>query len=202
MKIHEFSQNFPDEYSCRIHFKEVREKSGIVCKNCQGTKHYWLSSKWQWQCSTCRFRTTLRSGALMESTQLSFYKWYLCMALMSGTKKGISALEMQRQLGHKRYRTIWVLMHRIRNAMGKRDDRYLLEGVIQLDEGYFEKSVPKATVLKKGRGSQSTMPVSVMAESDINSEKLRFVKMKCLGSHNGKEIGFTAFRRITDESTV
>lgn len=61
------------------------------------------------------------------------------MALMSFSKKGISAMEMQRQLGHKRYRTIWVLMHKIRSGMGKRDDLYTLDGIVELDEGYFEK---------------------------------------------------------------
>ena len=99
MKIHEFSLRFPDENSCRLHFKMVRENEGVTCKNCKGTKHYWLQSKWQWQCSKCRFRTTLRSGTVMESAKLSFHKWYLCMMYMSGTKKGVSALEMQRQLG-------------------------------------------------------------------------------------------------------
>jgi len=138
MKIHEFTQKFPNENSCRMHFKVVREQEGIVCKKCSCTKHYWLQSKWQWQCSDCRFRTTLRSGTIMESAKLSFYKWYLCMAWMSSTKKGISAMEMQRQLGHKRYRTIWVLMHKIRAGMGNRDDKYTLDGSIELDEGYFE----------------------------------------------------------------
>jgi Zn finger protein HypA/HybF involved in hydrogenase expression len=95
MKIHEFTNQFPDENSCRMHFKLVREKVGIVCKKCEGTHHYWLQSKWQWQCSVCRFRTTLRSGTIMESAKLSFYKWYLCMAYKSATKKGISAMEMQ-----------------------------------------------------------------------------------------------------------
>lgn len=139
MKIYEFSQRFPDEVSCKLHFKEVREREGICCKKCSGTVHYWLQAKWQWQCKACRFRTTLRSGTVMESAKLSFHKWYLCMALMSFSKKGISAMEMQRQLGHKRYRTIWVLMHKIRSGMGKRDDLYTLDGMVELDEGYFEK---------------------------------------------------------------
>lgn len=202
MKIYEFSLHFPDEKSCRLHFKKSREKEGIVCKKCQGTKHYWLKTKWQWQCSKCRFRTTLRSGTIMESTQLSFHKWYLCIALMSSTKKGISALEMQRQLGHKRYRTIWTLMHRVRSSMGKRELNYVLDGIIQLDEGYFENSNSKSNVPKKGRGSQAHVPVSVMVETDMNSIKLGFVKMKCLTSHKAKEIGFEAFRRISDESII
>jgi hypothetical protein len=46
---------------------------------------------------------------------------------MNNTKKGISAVEMQRQLGHKRYDTIWAMMYKIRKAMGNRDAKYKLE---------------------------------------------------------------------------
>lgn len=50
------------------------------------------------------------------------------MAFMSFTKKGILATELQRQLEHSRHQTIWSLMHRIREARGKRDDLYGLNG--------------------------------------------------------------------------
>lgn len=210
MKIYEFTQNFPDENSCRMHFKAFREREGIVCKKCSCTKHYWLQSKWQWQCSECRFRTTLRSGTIMEAAKLPFYKWYLCMAFMSSTKKGISALEMQRQIGHRRYRTIWVMMHKIRVGMGKRDDKYTLNGGIELDEGYFEIVTPNTIKLKRGRGSQSKTNVAVMAEStpleDIEtgekSSQFRYAKMKTLTSHKSTEINDVATKNIGKESII
>lgn len=210
MKIYEFNQYFPDENSCKMHFKAVREKEGIICKKCSDTKHYWLQSKWQWQCANCRFRTTLRSGTIMESAKLSFYKWYLCMAFMSSTKKGISALEMQRQLGHKRYRTIWVLMHKIRAGMGKRDDKYSLNGTIELDEGYFEVATPNNKKLKRGRGSQSKTNVAVMTEStpleDVESGKktsqFRYAKMKALKTHKADEINGVASHNVNHQSLI
>ena len=210
MKIYEFTQIFPNEYSCRMHFKAFREKEGIVCKKCSCSKHYWLQSKWQWQCSECRFRTTLRSGTIMESAKLPFYKWYLCMSFMISTKKGVSALEMQRQLGHKRYRTIWVLMHKIRSGMGKRDDKYTLEGSVELDEGYFEITAPSTVRLKRGRGSQSKTNVAVMAEStpleDIEtgekSSQFRYAKMKVLTSHKAIDINGIAKNNIEKESLI
>jgi hypothetical protein len=124
----------------------------------------------------------------MESAKLSFYKWYLCMAFMRSTKKSVSALEMQRQLNHKRYKTIWVLMLKIRAGIGKRDDKYNLSGAIELDEGYFEVATPNAKKLKRGRGSQSKTNVAVMAESthleDIHfgkkTSQFRYAKMKAL----------------------
>ena len=143
MNILNFTSVFPDENSCKIHFKNQREKEGVVCKKCGCKNHYWLQNKWQWQCKTCNFRTTLRSGTVMENSNLKVRLWYLAMLFMRYSKKGISAMELQRQLNHKRYDTIWSLMHRIRNAMGNRDALYTLEGMIEFDEAYFEKATPE-----------------------------------------------------------
>ena len=210
MTILEFLQNLPDEHSCKVHFKVQREHQGIICKKCGSQKHYWLESKWQWQCSNCRFRTTLRSGTIMESAKLSFHKWYLCMAFMSSTKKGISALEMQRQLGHKRYGTIWRLMHKIREGMGKRDSLYQLNGEIEFDEGYFEQAISEQIKLKRGRGSQRQSNVAIMAEStpleDIEtgktSSQCRYFKMKVLESHNKEDLNKQLIEYINEKAII
>ena len=193
-----FIEEFPDEISCKRHFRKAREHEGVRCKKCGCTKHYWLKAKYQWQCSECNFRTTLRSGTMMENSNLPFRKWYLAMAFMSFSKKGISATELQRQLGHSRYESIWFMMHRIRKAMGQRDHMYNLEGMVEFDEGYFatETSNSDKLKLKRGRGSQKQTNVAVMAESspleDIatgkTSKHCRYFKMKVLYSHCSDEI--------------
>jgi hypothetical protein len=132
------------------------------------------------------------------------------MAFMSNTKKRFSALEMQRQLGHKCYRTIWVLMDKIRSGMGKRDDKYTLEGSVELDEGYFEIASPRSVHLKRGRGSQSKTNVAVMAEStpleDIDtgerSSQFRYAKMKVLTSHKATDINGIAKSSIRKDSLI
>lgn len=196
MNILQSTEEFPNEESCRLHFKKQREKEGVICKKCKGTKQYWLKNKSKWQCARCSFRTTLRSGTIMESSKLKFRIWYLAMAFMTYSKKGISASELQRQLNHKRYDTIWSLMHKIRIAMGNRDALYNLEGMIEFDEGYFGKSTSGKVKLKRGRGSQRKVNVAVMAEStpleDINSGKksshCRYFKMQVLQTHKKDEI--------------
>ena len=138
MKIREFFKKFPDEASCKTHFKEKRDKQGVVCKRCQGQEHYWISTREQYQCKHCNFRTTLRSGTLLHGTQLPYYYWYFGMMMLTCTKKSFSALEVQRQLGHLYYEPIWYMLHKIRYAMGERDDDYTLCNEIELDEGFFE----------------------------------------------------------------
>jgi hypothetical protein len=149
---------------------------------------------------------------MMENSNLPFRKWYLAMAFMSFTKKGLSAKELQRQLDHPRYGTVWSMMHRIRKAMGQRDDRYNLEGMIEFDEGYFstETSEHDKQNLKRGRGSQKKTNVAVMAESipleDLptgkTSKHCRYFKMKVLTSHNSEEINQVVEEKFDDKSIV
>lgn len=212
MNIIKFIESFPDENSCRQHFRQVREPEGIVCKKCGCKKHYWLQAKWQWQCSECRFRTTLRSGTMMENYKLPVRKWYLAIAFMSFSKKGISAAEMQRQLDHSRYETIWVMMHRIREAMGKRDSQYELAGMVEFDEAFFETETSEKDKqnLKRGRGSQRQQNVAVAAEStpleDIETGKkgkhCRYFKMKVLEGQGTEEVNGFISQNIAEESIV
>lgn len=212
MNIIKFVEAYPDESSCKLHFKKVREQQGIKCKNCGCEKHYWLQDKLQWQCSECRFRTTLRSGTMMENSKLPFRMWFLALAFMSFTKKGISATEMQRQLEHKRYEPIWRMMHKIRQAMGNRDSLYELDGSIEFDEGHFETEQNAATKskLKRGRGSQRQVNVAVMAEStpleDIETGKksshCRYFKMKVLDSFEKQEINNVIQQNISETTIV
>ena len=100
MTIHEFFKKFPDEASCKAHFKSQRDTKGVTCNRCQHKEHYWISTRDQYQCKKCNYRTTLKSGTLLHGSQLPYHYWYFGMMLLTSTKKSFSALEVQRQLGH------------------------------------------------------------------------------------------------------
>ena len=210
MNILKFLEDFPSEESCRVHFRNQREHEGITCKNCGSSEHYWLKAKWQWQCISCSFRTTLRSGTVMENSNLPVRTWYLTMAFMTFSKKGISASELQRQLNHKRYDTVWSLMHRIRNAMGNRDAMYGLKGMIEFDEAYFTKATPDGLKLKRGKGNQRQQNVAVMAESTpledpetgLKSKHLGFIKMRVLAGHKSEQVNKAIQESIDEKSIV
>jgi ISXO2-like transposase domain len=209
MRILEFMKTFPDENSCKEHFRSKREQEGIRCKKCNCMRHYWLESKWQWQCSECNFRTTLRSGTIMEDSKMPFTAWYMAMALMTFAKKGISAKEVQRQMGRNHYHSVWSLMHKIRDAMGKRDSKYLLEDIVEFDEAYFTQPTKKGTQLKRGKGSQKQVNVAVMAEStpleelttNKKSTACRYFKMKVLDDHTADKINET-IKTCLDEKCI
>jgi hypothetical protein len=212
MKFKEFIDKFSNEEKCKEYFRDVRMKEGVTCKKCGCTKHYWLQGKWQFQCSKCRFRTTLKSGTVMHNSSLSFQKWFMIMYMMTSTKKGYSACEMARQVGHKRYNTIWSIMHRLRVAMGIRDEKYLLVDMVEFDEGFFtvETSKKDKKKLKRGKGSQKQQNVAVMAEStyleDIETGKIskhcRYFKMKVLKNQNSEGVDSEVQKSLDNETIV
>jgi len=178
MNLDEFSKLYPDELSCIIAVKEKRLLMGLKCKKCGHGEHYFRKGDLKFECKKCHSRQGLRAGTVMENTNLPIRYWLMAIHLMTVTKKGFSALEMQRLIGHKRYEPIWYMMHKIRRVMGKRDALYQLTDYIEIDEGFFERVDDKAAIAenkeksttgegkknKRGRGSERQTKVLVMVE--------------------------------------
>ncbi len=212
MNLFTFTAHFGDEQTCRLHFKEQRDQIGVLCHRCGHDQHYWIKSVWSYECKACRSRTSLRSGTIMQSSNLSFLVWYRTMFLMSTTKKGFSAKEIQRQLGLKRYEPVWAMVHKLRKAMGNRDSRYTLEGMIEMDEGYFtvESSEVEQGKGIRGRGAAGKQNVAVMAEStpleDVDTGKkskhVRYFKAKVLETHKSSEVDHTIEDSLDEKSIV
>jgi DNA-directed RNA polymerase subunit RPC12/RpoP len=168
MNLLNFVAQYPDEASCKAKWKLNREKEGVVCPHCGGKKHYWKKDKENYECKVCGYRQSLKANTVMHGSNLPFRYWFIAIHLLTSTKKSFSALELQRQLGHKRYEPIWQLLHKLRSVMGKRDSQYSLLGILELDEGFFTTEISedeKHKPLKRGRGSQKKSKVLVMAES-------------------------------------
>ena len=85
------------------------------------------------------------------------------MLSMTFTKKSISANELQRQLNHNIHETIWSSMHKIRNAMGNRDNLYTLREMVEFDKGYYVIATVEQIKLKRGKGSQKQKNVAIIA---------------------------------------
>ena len=212
MNLFSFTAHFENEESCRLHFKAQRDEAGVTCASCGQTEQFWIKSKWSNECKSCRSRTSLRSGTIMQSSNLSFLVWYKTMFLLSATKKGFSSKEIQKQLGLKRYEPVWAMVHKLRRAMGKRDARYTLEDMVEMDEGYFtvESNEIEKSKGQRGRGAAGKVNVAIMAEStpleDIEtgnkSNQCRYFKAKVLPDHQMENINETVFESIDDKSIV
>jgi len=217
MNLIKFIESFPDESSCRIKFKEFRDEQGIICRKCGSKDHYWVKTIEQYTCKKCKTRTTLRSGTVMQASNLPFRHWFIAIHLLTGTKKTFSTLELQRQIGHKFYEPIWYMLQKLRVIMGSRDSKYQLDKIVELDEGFFESvdtekdDNEKSTPKKRGRGSQKQTTVMVMASTvhDFGNikkfnkpTKFRYVRMLVVDNLKGQTVGEKVSENIKYDTVV
>ena len=216
MKVADFFNNYSDEQTCKAFFKSKRESFGISCHHCGSLQLKWNEKESRWRCKECNFATGLKQGTVMENSNLSYRVWLWALYLMSLTKKGFSALEMQRLIGHKRYEPIWLLMKKIRISMGNRDDSYSLDGYIEMDEGFFEghrkkESAEEGTnkpVKELDRQVKAIVAVSVNKVDDTNqtvnrpATKAGFVKMNVVSSLSKNEVSCEAEKMIQKSAIV
>ena len=213
MKLLDFDRYYPNEDACKQAFKEIRIKNGVVCPHCGGINHYWKSDKEMFQCKACGYRQSLKANTVLHGSKLPFRTWFIAMHLLTATKHTFSALEMQRQLGSKRYQPVWEMMHKLRTAMGKRDSEYFLTYAVELDEAFFTTATPKALngkKLKQGSGSERKAKVIVMAEStpvydrqpNKKAKKVGHIKMLVIPDMKKSTLTDMAVRHIHPKAHV
>lgn len=163
------------EDEAREHIEKLRWPNGPVCPHCGSVSVYRMGGKSHRPgllgCSDCRGHFTCTVGTVMEDSHLPLSTWVRAFHLMATSKKGMSALQLQRNLGIGSYRTAWFLAHRIREAMKCEPVAGMLKGEVQADETYVgadrhskgKRSDPNKP-RKRGRGTDKT-PVMVLVES-------------------------------------
>ena len=106
----------------------------------------------------------MREATIFEDSHLPLGKWLMAIHLMCSSKKGVSALQLKRNLGMA-YQTAWFLCHRIRYAMDQEPLAGMLRGVVEADESYFGGKPRRGEKAKRGRGTKKS-PVMVLVERD------------------------------------
>lgn len=154
----DFRTRFATEDDCRDYLFQERFPGGFVCPKCGSHELYYLKTRHICQCKHCRRQTSVTAGTVMHRTHLPLTVWFWAIYLCATDKRGISAKGLARQL-ELSYESAWYLLVRIRRAMHDRDQNYLLEGIIEMDEAYL--GAPKRGK-KRGRGTdRQKMTVAV-----------------------------------------
>jgi transposase-like protein len=131
--IIEFQHRFPDEDACRQYLFESRWPQGFRCPRCGSEAATGLPRRLLWQCSACRYQVSVTAGTVLHRTRTPLHLWFWAAYLVTTGTPGISALQLQRQLGLKRYETSWTMLHKLRRAMVN-PEREPLTGVVEVDE--------------------------------------------------------------------
>ena len=132
----EFIRRFPDDEACFRFLAECRWPGGkFRCPRCGHDQGYVLSKRWGFHCArrSCRYAASVTAGTVMHKSRQSLATWLLATWLVATDKRGISAVQLQRQLGLARYETAFQMLHRLRAAMVA-PDRTCLAGTVEVDE--------------------------------------------------------------------
>ena len=162
------------EDQARETLERILWPNGPVCPHCGAVENVTrLQGKAHrpgvFQCNNCHGQFTVTVGTIFEDSHIPLRKWLMAFALLCSAKKGISALQLQRELDIGSYRTAWHLAHRIRHAMSQEPLASLLRGTVEVDETYVggkprpEPGQPRNA--KRGRGTKNT-PVVALVERD------------------------------------
>ena len=191
-----------NDEQAREYFERMRWPNGPVCVHCQSTNVYRLQGKAHraglLECKDCRKQFTVTVGTVMEDSHLPLATWAKAFHLVCSSKKGISALQLQRNLGLGSYRTAWFMAHRIREAMKCEPVAGLLKDSVQVDETFVG---GKPRTARRGKqGLTTKKPVIVMVESDGQAvcHPIESTSTKSLGAAMDVAIDPTA-KIVTDE---
>lgn len=112
----------------------------FICSQCIN-ETYWQHRKHPEirECKKCHFEVLLRANTIFQKSKTPLLIWLRAICFITQGKRGISALELQTDLGMKSYGTAWILLHKIREALRQRDEIYKLKNVIELDGAVFGK---------------------------------------------------------------
>ena len=130
-----FEARFPDEASCARHLAAKRWPDGFVCPACGHDRGWELKRRRaSWECAACGKETSVTAGTIMHRSHLPLKTWFMAVHIVTSHSNGISALQLQAQLGLGSYKSAWLLLHKLRRAMVD-PDRSLLEDLVEIDEG-------------------------------------------------------------------
>ena len=175
MSFDKFRQRFQTNESCREYLYQLRWPRGFVCPRCGAAGGYPIKGRSEYSCKHCHKQTSVTAGTVMHRTHLPPTVWFWAMYLVARDKRGISATQLSREL-EIAYSSAWYLLQRLRSAMGKRDQKYILSGTIELDDAYF--GTPSVGG-KRGRGTDKTS--ALVAVSKNKDGHPQFLKLKVSG---------------------
>ena len=198
---------YHDEDAARVHFEMIRWPEGRTCPHCGTVGNSTLlkgktTRPGLYKCKDCRKPFTATMGTIYERSHIPLHKWLLATALMCSSKKGISAMQLHRNLGFGSYRTAWFMAHRIREAMKSSDTTPMGSGGgdVFADETYFGRNpdMPRSRMPIRGMNQILTLvdratgrSTSMVFDGSLNAANV----MPVLEANIAKEA-----RLITDDA--
>lgn len=200
MELIKMIEKYNTQGKCIAYLEKQRWSDRPICPYCNSNKSSKKTQELRHTCLNCGRSFSVFIGTIFESTKLPITKWFAAMCLILNAKKGISSLQLARDL-HVNKNTAWYLQKRIRQAM--RDDDFILKGIVEIDETYVGGSMTNKhlfTKIESGKnyrgGMEHMVPVLGMIEREGK------IILKVIEKASGKEIKPFIKSKVAPYSTI
>ncbi len=157
---------FPDNEAARLYLEARLWPNGTVCPDCKGDRISKTKRVGFYHCNACNFDFTIRTGTIFERSKIPLDKWLYAMYLLVTARKGISSLQLAKEIGVTQ-KTAWFMLGRLREACSAPDSIDKLRGIVEIDEAFFggkEGNKHESKKLHAGRGAVGKVAVLGMRE--------------------------------------
>ena len=185
-----FEARFPDEEACARHLAAKRWPDGFVCPACGHDRGWELKRRRaSWECAGCGKEASVTAGTIMHRSHLPLKTWFTAIHMVTSHSNGISALQLQAQLGLGSYKSAWLLLHKLRRAMVD-PGRSLLEDLVEIDEASLpQRTAQDPPTAGQGRSAQGKMLIAGAVELSPEGEPRRIRDCESTGPSRSLERG-------------